>query len=480
MCARSYGERVHMSEIDGTSHDEQLAGSGDSDNIYGYGGNDTIDGSAGNDEIHGSGKPVPTVDGAFIAGKASIAHITFLSESAGYQSTVGFYKIAADGSISDVGVAFANASETGSGGDLTPGGASFDIAMDAGEQFGMFILPDGYSSRHNRSILNNADMRFELRTSDDKPANVGDTGPLKLVAIDTHGKEYVLSGAYGSDTFHTIGSQGTGYALNPDGVQHSINTLEGNGDYVVGFEDQYGGGDSDFNDAVLQVSLTKVDDGSGSSGTSTHPDNDVLYGGDGNDTVFGGAGNDYISGGNDDDQLLGQSGDDTISGDAGNDRIFGGDGNDSLDGGAGDDTINAGKGDDSVTGGDGNDTVIASSGNDTVDGGAGNDHLEGNSGNDMVSGGIGDDGLWGCKGDDHLDGGDGNNTVVGNSGNDVLIGGDGNDVMSGGGDGDQISGDAGDDTIAAGKGSDTVDGGDGHDSIAGQSGNDLSVGRPWR
>ena len=46
------------------------------------------------------------------------AHVTFLDENAGYRNTLGYYKIADDGTISDVRIIFADASAQGSGGAL--------------------------------------------------------------------------------------------------------------------------------------------------------------------------------------------------------------------------------------------------------------------------------------------------------------------------------------------------------------------------
>ena len=52
---------------------------------------------------------------------SNVGSVTFEGETAGYQNAIGMYKIAADGTISDVKILFANGSVTGSGGDLKAG-----------------------------------------------------------------------------------------------------------------------------------------------------------------------------------------------------------------------------------------------------------------------------------------------------------------------------------------------------------------------
>lgn len=64
--------------------------------------------------------------------------VTFMGEDAGYRSTFGMYKIAEDGTISDVQILFANASEVGKGGDLVAGETSVEIDVEAGDDLGFF------------------------------------------------------------------------------------------------------------------------------------------------------------------------------------------------------------------------------------------------------------------------------------------------------------------------------------------------------
>ena len=60
--------------------------------------------------------------------------VTFQGEGAGYQNSLGFYKIDADGNITDVEFVWENASAQGSGGDLEPGASTVDLDLDAGRE----------------------------------------------------------------------------------------------------------------------------------------------------------------------------------------------------------------------------------------------------------------------------------------------------------------------------------------------------------
>jgi hypothetical protein len=94
-----------------------------------------------------------------------------------------------------------------------------------------------------------------------------------------------------------------------------------------------------------------------------------------------------------------------------------------------------------------------------IDAGAGDDRVDGtqvNSARVIVYAGLGNDTVNGGAGDDYLDGGAGNDALQGGAGDDVLIGGSGNDTVKGG---------AGEDILVKGSGSDWLDGGAGDDKI---------------
>jgi hypothetical protein len=67
--------------------------------------------------------------------------VTFMNETAGFQNTIGFYKIAEDGGIADVTIIFENASRIGSGGNLIAGESSVALDVAARDQFGFSSSP---------------------------------------------------------------------------------------------------------------------------------------------------------------------------------------------------------------------------------------------------------------------------------------------------------------------------------------------------
>jgi hypothetical protein len=94
-----------------------------------------------------------------------------------------------------------------------------------------------------------------------------------------------------------------------------------------------------------------------------------------------------------------------------------------------------------------------------IDAGAGDDRVDGSQVNGarlIIYAGLGNDRVKSGAGDDYVDAGAGNDTLEGNAGDDVLIGGAGDDTVKGG---------AGDDILVKASGSDWLDGGAGDDTI---------------
>lgn len=81
--------------------------------------------------------------------------------------------------------------------------------------------------------------------------NVTGSGTTVNLGMFTAGDELVFS-AYVQNTGYTYFT-GPG-SRNPDGVVHAAITDLGNGDYLIGFEDLFGGGDKDYDDVNIIVS----------------------------------------------------------------------------------------------------------------------------------------------------------------------------------------------------------------------------------
>ena len=228
-------------------------------------------------------------------------------------------------------VNFANVQDTlGVGDPVTINFETGDIPTSA-VQFGFFIVPDGLVDGDDVTFAQNGEGEW---------------------AAFLDGNE--LQGAQGALAYFSDQN------LNPDGLDHMTNNEQG--EIQVGFEDLLGGGDNDFDDEVINVTL----EGYG-TGSSDGENNDTLLGGKGDDMLEGGAGDDYLEGGTGadlmhggtgNDTMYGGTGDDTMHGESGEHQMFGGNGNNTLEGGAGDDTLEGESGDDLLIGGAGDDLLV--------------------------------------------------------------------------------------------------------------------------
>ena len=166
--------------------------------------------------------------------------ITFESEGADYQNTLGWYKIDADGEPGEAHIIWSNASAEGSGGHLDPGQSTATLdGLQPGESFGLFIVTDG--AKEDKWLKDAEDDGLSLNFNAD-----GD-----LVATDASGNVVNSISAAGDgsegNVFHAFGD-------NPvDGLNHAMAGVDDNDNLRIGFEDLKGGGDNDFDDLVISV-----------------------------------------------------------------------------------------------------------------------------------------------------------------------------------------------------------------------------------
>lgn len=419
--------------IKGEGGKDTLAGGDGKDAMWGGGGNDTMSGGNGDDVMVGSNKGATKVDlgGLKIAENVS-AKITFEGESAGYKNVLGMYKIAADGTMSDVKIVFANASQKGSGGDLVGGVSSKDFDLKAGEKVGFFIVPNGFDQKGQDKLFNDPNGKWKLvdmdSTKGGKPGVDGnaDKYHTKLVYVGADGKEIDIKSQYGNEVFHASNKSGW---LNADGWNHVKNGTDVlDGKISLGFEDLWSGGDKDFDDVrfTLDIGVENVAAlSTGSGKLAKGPDNDTMDGGTGNDVMYGISGDDVMDGGADNDRMSGGSGNDVMTGGDGNDLVMGNSGNDRFIADAGNDRIIGGSGFDTLDfSGWGRAVKVDLNANVAV--GAGTDYVKGV---EAVTGTAFDDVLGGNKGNNTLDGGAGNDVLRGRAGADTLTGGDGDDTF---------------------------------------------------
>ncbi|MEJ5219319.1 DUF4114 domain-containing protein [Cognatishimia sp. D5M38] len=369
-------------------------------------------------------------------GEAAQAKVTFLSETADYKNTIGMYKIAEDGTISDVSLLFANASKYDSGGELISGESSVDIDVDLNDQLGFFILPDGYARNSDKSLFD--DGTFVLRNADGEIGNVLRDQDLSLYRVDEEsGEEVLLRARYGNTTFHMSHDDERGISMNSDGLDHSLGEMRDGNKVILGFEDIRNNGDWDFDDVVIQVELSSTgavvaeqnlkspDDTTQSDVGWIFTENDDVFDNQPwpgeNDRIYndGDAPNlDALSG---DDLIYGDESANTLYGNSGHDVLLGHGGDDQMLGGGGRDHLNGGLGNDQMSGEAGRDLLWGQHGDDTLDGGAGADKLWGGAGADVIQGGSGDDRLYGNLGEDVLQGGGGEDWLFGGEGSDTFV-----------------------------------------------------------
>jgi Ca2+-binding RTX toxin-like protein len=415
----------------GSAADDHLRGEGGKDSLsggagrdvmYGGGGDDKMSGEAGDDVMVGSNGKSAAVDlSNFKVTEATKATVTFNYEEAGFQNTLGAYKIGADGKIYDVQLLFANASLKGSGGDLVAGKSTASLDLKPGDKLGFFVVPNAFAQLGMDKLLGDKNAAWKMvERGSGKDGNING-GPVDLVHVAKTGKETVIKSQYGSDLFHSV--SGASGKLNADKFQHVKGEVDvTTGKVKIGFEDLWKGGDKDFDDQMFTIDIGTTNaetlDRVGSK-LSKYTDNDAMSGGSGNDTMFGFAGDDFMDGGADADKLYGGSGNDVLTGGDGNDQLYGGSGNDRI------------------LGDEGNDYIVGGSGFDTLDfsgvGRAVQVDL-----NKHVANGAGHDSIWGVEGvvgsrfGDVLDGDKRGNALDGGAGDDVLRGRGGADSLTGG------------------------------------------------
>ncbi|WP_209018168.1 DUF4114 domain-containing protein [Roseibium aggregatum] len=528
---------THLSDVmSGRFGDDVLAGQNGNDEVWGGTGDDTLYGNNGDDILYGSGGPdLVQITSVAIADDHPVS-VVFEGETAGYRNTFGYYKVADDGTITDVQFIWPNASLQGSGGDLIQGQSREYLDVQSGDKIAFFIISNGYSRNDGYAGLDMENGTLQFLNADGSVATLDSTAP-RLYHIAPDGTKTIIQ----TDPYHTA-AYGDTVALNPDGILHTTGVLKTDaGTITLGFEDLVNGGDRDFDDSVFTVDIglanalllnahyaqegggTDPDTGLGeTTPVVVRSDNDVLYGGEGADELHGRSGNDLLYGDNGHDDLHGGSGDDALHGGSGSDTLYGNSGNDTLHGGQQDDTLNGNNGNDDLHGDSGDDILNGGTGNDTLDGGLDNDTLIGGSGDDILTGGYGADVLKGGAGndllygghqDDQLYGGHGDDTFFGDAGNDMMHGGQGTDtvdysafdvdlsvslhdkrahgqeigtdtlkfidnIRSGGGD-DILKGSSGDNVIDGGAGNDQIRSLRGADTLTGGAGADTFVYRTY-
>ncbi len=173
---------------------------------------------------------------AFLTGDGSVSFTLSLQAAIStFSNTLGYYKVAADGTIGSVHVLFADTHN--------PGTASLGLGTPgSGERIGFFLIQDG------AGLFTNLPDNLSFLTPDGGLANLDAGLPVVLNSA-------TLGNLGGVPIFHSF------QQLNPDRAQQVLSgTALGGRELLIGFEDVVqASGDSDFQDVVISV-RTSADD----------------------------------------------------------------------------------------------------------------------------------------------------------------------------------------------------------------------------
>lgn len=315
--------------IDGGSGDDEIDGGEGSDIIYGGLGNDILVGGAGGtitldkvfvddiafpelkervniQDLEPPGDPSLGVnDGNLDIDFDTTAEITFRKGFAGYNNSLGVYRIAEDGTIEMASLLWENVKDAGMNQTHV-----VDLPLgEEGGEIGFFIIANGdrKNKYNDMDTAEDGNIRFvyDYGGANERDATVYDNGDDITVVYDDGVLEKVLKGA----TYHTTNRDGSS-DLNPDGETHVVSGLaDVNDDDVlrIGFEDLPNLGDADFEDVLFDVNIVAQSIDIGEDG------DDFLDGGAGDDTLYGGAGDDVLIFGDGEDGLTGGSGADVFA-----------------------------------------------------------------------------------------------------------------------------------------------------------------------
>lgn len=333
--------------IEGNEGDDILHGGPGNDSIYGHEDNDLLIGSTGDDMLYGGsgndilygGAEITIVDKDFVddvafpdlterinirnlapPGEPSLgvndgnldidfdatAEITFRQGFAGYNNSLGVYRIAEDGTIEMASLLWENVKDAGI--DQTH---IIDLPLGAdGGEIGFFIIANG-DNRNKYDDLDtdeagNIRFVYDYGGANERDASVYDSGDDITVVYDDGVTEKVLKGY----TYHTTEREGSS-DLNPDGETHVVSGLaDANDDDVlrIGFEDLPNLGDADFEDVLFDVNIVPS-----AGGDDVDGGDDFLDGGAGDDVLYGGAGDDILVIGDGYDEATGGSGSDIFT-----------------------------------------------------------------------------------------------------------------------------------------------------------------------
>ncbi|MBU0801702.1 MAG: DUF4114 domain-containing protein, partial [Alphaproteobacteria bacterium] len=189
--------------------------------------------------------------GDLTVGSNGSGTVTFVSEGAGYNNTLGMYTVAADGTLQAATILIKN-------GNAVTAGSTAGFTANAGEKLGFFIVADGATANSNYAGIDfstgTVSFVYGYGTAQERPANVNDDGGDVSLVYTKNGVETVLNG----DIYHTT-DRGGSENLNADGTVRVVSGLANTGDdntLRIGFEDLPALGDKDYEDIIFDITYT--------------------------------------------------------------------------------------------------------------------------------------------------------------------------------------------------------------------------------
>ncbi len=234
------------------------------------------------------------------------ATLTFRSGWAGYNNTLGVYRVAGDGTIELGTVLWANIKTAGI--DVAH---TINLPGTEGGDFGFFIIANGDNANSHYTgldITGEGNVRFvyDYGLVTERAATVNDDGNHVKIVYDDGVTQQVLGGYH----YHTT-ERGGSTNINWDHMDHVVTGLVdvGQQDVLrVGFEDLPNLGDADYEDVFFDLNIDEVitegDSEDGNDKLVGNEGNDTLYGLDGDDILIVGEGADDIYGGRGSDQIV--------------------------------------------------------------------------------------------------------------------------------------------------------------------------------
>ncbi|MCT7521079.1 VCBS domain-containing protein, partial [Aliarcobacter cryaerophilus] len=154
--------------------------------------------------------------------------ISYLGGNGSYRNILGFYEIDANGNKINLKIMYIDKNSNFENLYSSPKGLT-QLTNLKGE-IGFFLISDGYSKK---DIIKAIDNNWAMTV--DKSNNI----------IFKNGNDTVKA----DEVFYSNETS------NNDGLDHTIALKQNNG-LIIGFEDQYGGGDKDYDDFVISVKFT--------------------------------------------------------------------------------------------------------------------------------------------------------------------------------------------------------------------------------